>query len=110
MGGLLTKLKELLFNKKLELVLVGLENCGKSTFANHLTYGEPKKTLPTIGLAVKYAKRDSMLIFILDLTMRIWDLAGQLQFRSEWASYAKTCDVIVFMVDASTVFSKLNIA
>eukprot|EP00826_Nyctotherus_ovalis_P008335 TRINITY_DN12155_c0_g2_i1.p1 TRINITY_DN12155_c0_g2~~TRINITY_DN12155_c0_g2_i1.p1 ORF type:complete len:109 (+),score=21.58 TRINITY_DN12155_c0_g2_i1:171-497(+) len=103
MGGLFTKLKELLFNKKLELVLVGLENCGKSTFANHLTYGEPKKTLPTIGLTVKYAKRDSTFPSSLDLTMRIWDLAGQMQFRSEWVSYAKTCDVIVFMVDASTV-------
>eukprot|EP00826_Nyctotherus_ovalis_P008338 TRINITY_DN12155_c0_g2_i8.p1 TRINITY_DN12155_c0_g2~~TRINITY_DN12155_c0_g2_i8.p1 ORF type:complete len:106 (+),score=27.70 TRINITY_DN12155_c0_g2_i8:171-488(+) len=95
MGGLFTKLKELLFNKKLELVLVGLENCGKSTFANHLTYGEPKKTLPTIGLTVKYAKRDN-------LTMRIWDLAGQMQFRSEWVSYAKTCDVIVFMAVSYT--------
>jgi len=36
--------------------------------------------------------------------MRIWDLAGQVQFRGEWISYAKTCDVIIFMVDASNVF------
>ena len=60
MGGLLAKLKEFLFSKKLELVLVGLENCGKTTFANHLAYGEPKKTLPTIGLSVKYAKKNSI--------------------------------------------------
>ena len=59
MGGLFTKLREMLFSKKLELVLVGLENCGKTTFANHLAYGEPKKTLPTIGLSVKYAKKNS---------------------------------------------------
>ena len=61
MGVVLAKLKELLFTKKLELVLVGLENCGKSTFANHLAYGEPKKALPTIGLSVKYAKKNSTL-------------------------------------------------
>ena len=59
MGGLISKLMSLLFNKKLELVLIGLENCGKTTFANQLSLGEPKKTLPTIGLSVKYAKKDS---------------------------------------------------
>ena len=61
MGALITKLRELLFNRKLELTLLGLENCGKTTFANHLAYGEPKKTLPTIGLNVRYAKRRSIL-------------------------------------------------
>eukprot|EP00826_Nyctotherus_ovalis_P037807 TRINITY_DN3483_c0_g1_i12.p1 TRINITY_DN3483_c0_g1~~TRINITY_DN3483_c0_g1_i12.p1 ORF type:complete len:119 (+),score=18.52 TRINITY_DN3483_c0_g1_i12:161-517(+) len=33
--------------------------------------------------------------------MRIWDLGGQLQFRSEWPSYVKSSDVILFMIDAS---------
>ena len=60
MGSLLAKLKEMLFSKKLEMVLVGLDNCGKTTFANHLAYGEPKKALPTIGLNVRYAKKKSM--------------------------------------------------
>ncbi len=59
MGIIWTKLRDMLFSKKLELVLVGLENCGKTTFANQLSYGEPKKTLPTIGLSVKYAKKNS---------------------------------------------------
>eukprot|EP00829_Urostomides_striatus_P003979 TRINITY_DN14316_c0_g1_i1.p1 TRINITY_DN14316_c0_g1~~TRINITY_DN14316_c0_g1_i1.p1 ORF type:complete len:116 (-),score=32.91 TRINITY_DN14316_c0_g1_i1:49-375(-) len=59
MGSLFTKLKELLFGKNLELVLVGLENSGKTTFANQLAYGEPRKTLPTFGLNVRYAKKDS---------------------------------------------------
>ena len=59
MGGIFAKLKELLFSKKLEVVLVGLENCGKTTFTNHLAYGEPKKSIPTVGLTVKYAKKKS---------------------------------------------------
>eukprot|EP00830_Metopus_es_P002193 TRINITY_DN1195_c0_g1_i1.p1 TRINITY_DN1195_c0_g1~~TRINITY_DN1195_c0_g1_i1.p1 ORF type:complete len:182 (+),score=22.76 TRINITY_DN1195_c0_g1_i1:47-592(+) len=94
MGGLISKLKQWLFSKKLELVIVGLENCGKTTFANHLTYGEPKKTLPTLGLNVRYAKKEN-------LSMKIWDLGGQVQFRPEWACYAKSCDIIIFMIDAS---------
>jgi Arf/Sar family protein len=59
MGGLFAKLREMLFSKKLELVLLGLENCGKTTFTNQLVYGEPKKPMPTLGLSVKYAKKDS---------------------------------------------------
>eukprot|EP00826_Nyctotherus_ovalis_P037809 TRINITY_DN3483_c0_g1_i3.p1 TRINITY_DN3483_c0_g1~~TRINITY_DN3483_c0_g1_i3.p1 ORF type:complete len:180 (-),score=42.31 TRINITY_DN3483_c0_g1_i3:100-639(-) len=94
MGGLISRLRELLFSKRLELVLIGLENSGKSTFANQLAYGEPKRPLSTIGLAVRYAKKEN-------LTMRIWDLGGQLQFRSEWPSYVKSSDVILFMIDAS---------
>ena len=59
MGGIFAKLKETLFGHKMEIVVIGLENCGKTTFANHLAYGEPKRTLPTIGLNVRYAKKGS---------------------------------------------------
>ena len=52
-------LRNLLFSRKLEIVLVGLDSCGKTTFANHLAYGEPKQALPTIGLNVRYAKKKS---------------------------------------------------
>ena len=36
MGGIFTKLYEYLFNKKLEICLIGLENTGKTTFVNVL--------------------------------------------------------------------------
>ena len=59
MGIIWTKLRDLLFGRKLELALVGLENSGKTTFANHLAYGEPKKTLPTFGVNVRFVKKKS---------------------------------------------------
>lgn len=39
MGGWLSALNEKLFNVKLEMVILGLENAGKSTFVNMLTEG-----------------------------------------------------------------------
>lgn len=36
--------------------------------------------------------------------MKIWDLGGQTAFRSEWLSYAKSCDILIFMIDASNAF------
>ncbi len=58
MGIIWTKLRELLFSRKIDLVVIGLEGSGKSTFANQLAFGSPKSVLPTIGLNVKYAKKD----------------------------------------------------
>ena len=39
----------------------------------------------------------------IDLTMKIWDIGGQFQYRQNWVDYAKMGDVIVFMIDGSNV-------
>jgi GTPase SAR1 family protein len=33
--------------------------------------------------------------------MNIWDLGGHAMYRTEWATYVKETDVILFVVDAS---------
>ena len=38
-----------------------------------------------------------------DLTMKIWDIGGQFQYRQNWVDYAKMGDVIIFMIDGSNV-------
>lgn len=58
MGSLFSKLLELLFNTKLEICLLGLENTGKTTFVDTLM-GVHKQTMPTIGLNVKHVKKGS---------------------------------------------------
>eukprot|EP00455_Lapot_gusevi_P017189 TRINITY_DN19103_c0_g1_i1.p1 TRINITY_DN19103_c0_g1~~TRINITY_DN19103_c0_g1_i1.p1 ORF type:complete len:178 (+),score=43.56 TRINITY_DN19103_c0_g1_i1:56-589(+) len=97
MGAFFAKLRDLFFSKKLEVVLVGLENSGKTTFCNFLQLGpndlhEP----PTVGLNVKMLKRGGV-------SFKVWDIGGQQQFREEWSRYCKGCDVIVFVVDISDV-------
>ena len=39
----------------------------------------------------------------IDLTMKIWDIGGQFQYRQNWVDYAKMGDVIIFMIDGSNV-------
>ena len=58
MGSLLSKLLEVLFSKKLEICLLGLENTVKTTFVDTLM-GIHKQNLPTIGLNVKQVKKGS---------------------------------------------------
>ena len=58
MGVMLWRFYEYLFNKKLEICLIGLENSGKTTFVNVLM-DVHKPNLPTIGLNVKEVKKGS---------------------------------------------------
>jgi GTPase SAR1 family protein len=58
MGSFISKLYEKLFSKKLEICLLGLESCGKTTFVDMLM-DKPKKAIPTIGLNVKSVKKGS---------------------------------------------------
>jgi len=61
MGFVFSKLYQLFFSKKIELCILGLENCGKTTFVNQLM-GEPKRTTPTIGLSVKEFQKQSLIL------------------------------------------------
>lgn len=102
MGGLFAKLLSTFYSKQLEVVLVGLENSGKTTLLNVLSQGAPAETVPTIGLNVKLVKKGGV-------TMKCWDIGGQQMYRSEWGRYAKGCDCIIFVVDAFEVRSRGNL-
>ena len=70
MGGLLSQLSSMLFSKEMELVIIGLENSGKSTLVAQLSQGEPLEQGPTIGLDIKTFKKNNV-------KMKCWDLGGQ---------------------------------
>ena len=57
MGAMLQKLLQSFYTKKLECVIVGLENSGKTTLLNVMAMGHPVETCPTIGLNVKLVKK-----------------------------------------------------
>ncbi|CAK89061.1 unnamed protein product (macronuclear) [Paramecium tetraurelia] len=94
MGNLIEKLKSFFSTSKLEVCMVGLENVGKTTMLNQLSMGDPSFTVPTVGLNVRTVKKGGV-------TMKIWDIGGQVQYRPEWGNYAQGCDAIIFLVDTS---------
>ncbi len=67
---LLAKLKDLFANRQMEIVLVGLENSGKSTLTSQLSFEKPTEGGPTIGLDVRTFQKENV-------TMKVWDLGGQ---------------------------------
>ena len=94
MGNIFEKLKSLFAGKKMEICIVGLENSGKTTLSNKLSLTKNLNTGPTIGLDIKTFKKGN-------ITLNMWDLGGQVQYRSEWSKYAIGTDAIIFVVDSS---------
>lgn len=94
MGQVLQKLLEVFWTKKLDIVVIGLENSGKTTLLSVLAHGEPVETVPTIGLNVKVFKKGNV-------NMKCWDIGGQQQYRSEWSRYTRGCDAVLYVVDAA---------
>mmetsp|Transcript_19989 Transcript_19989/g.43477 ORF Transcript_19989/g.43477 Transcript_19989/m.43477 type:complete len:178 (-) Transcript_19989:346-879(-) len=102
MGAVLAKLLQVFWTKKLDIVVIGLENSGKTTLLSVLAHGEPVETVPTIGLNVKVFKKGQV-------NMKCWDIGGQEQYRSEWSRYTRGCDVVLYVVDAAAP-QKLGVA
>ena len=95
MGNLLQRILGVFWTKQIEVVLVGLQGSGKTTFVESLT-GNPVETVPTIGLNVKIVKKGGV-------TLKCWDIGGQEQYRSEWGRYTRGCDVIIFVLDTFAI-------
>ena len=85
------------FKKNFEIVLIGLDNSGKTTIMNFLQVGESLDTGPTTGIDVKEFNLANTVKF------KIIDTAGQKQFRPIWDSYIMQTDVIIFVLDVADV-------
>ncbi|KAL6781677.1 hypothetical protein ACKKBF_B09030 [Auxenochlorella protothecoides x Auxenochlorella symbiontica] len=85
-----------------KIVMVGLDNAGKTTTLYHLHMGETVKTQPTIGSNVEQVKVDA-------LNFEVWDLGGQVSLRLSWAAYYASTDAVIVVID-STDRARMGIA
>ena len=103
MGFIFSKLFEKLFGKKeVRLLILGLDNAGKTTVLYQIQFGESKVTVPTLGFNVETVKYEN-------LTFQMWDLGGQSELRPYWRCYYPKTNAIVFVID-STDKERLDIA
>ena len=89
MGGSLGK-------KKAKIIIVGLDNSGKTTIINYLK--PPKETLsevtPTVGFKVESFKQEKV-------NFTCFDMSGQGTYRSLWQEYYQEAQGVIFVIDAS---------
>src|ERR1700712_2396246 len=91
------------FKSEYSVLLLGLDNAGKTTLHEQIkaifnSTHNPKigKTVPTVGQNVST-------ITLPDMYLKIWDLGGQHALRGLWQSYYAACHAVVFVVDSTDV-------
>ncbi|CAG9790163.1 unnamed protein product [Diatraea saccharalis] len=82
------------------LLLIGLDNAGKTKTANNLAGEIDDKVLPTVGFkAVNLVHKDT--------PVTIYDLGGGPNFRQIWSQYYSEVHGVIFVIDSSD-FSRLD--
>ncbi|XP_023937453.1 ADP-ribosylation factor-like protein 5A [Bicyclus anynana] len=102
MGLLISKIWNLFGNEEHKLVLVGLDNAGKTTILYQLLLGEAVHTRPTIGSNVEE-------VVWRNLRFVMWDLGGQQSLRSAWNTYYTNSEFVIMVID-STDRQRLSIS
>ncbi|EKM79418.1 hypothetical protein AGABI1DRAFT_74440 [Agaricus bisporus var. burnettii JB137-S8] len=88
-------LSGIFFSKQAEIAVVGLQASGKTSFVNVITSGQwSEDVVPTVAFNFRKVRKENV-------TMKIWDVAGQPKFRSMWERYCNGVDAIVYVVDSA---------
>lgn len=77
--------------KPIRLLMIGLDNAGKTTILYKLKLNEVVSTIPTIGFNVEN-------ITYKNLSMTIWDVGGQFKIRILWKYYyqgTQVCSIAI---------------
>ncbi|KAK6539828.1 Arf GTPase arl1 [Orbilia ellipsospora] len=94
MGGWLSRLTVLFGKKEVRILILGLDNAGKTTLLYRLKIGEVVTTVPTIGFNVESVTYQN-------LNFNVWDLGGQTSIRPYWRCYYANTAAVIFVVDAT---------
>ncbi|BGP58415.1 hypothetical protein JCM8202_004239 [Rhodotorula sphaerocarpa] len=88
-------IRSFFFSKQLDIACIGLQNAGKSSLIavltdNHFT----EEMIPTVGFNLRKIQKGNV-------TIKVWDLAGQPRFRSIWERYCRGVNAIVWVLDSA---------
>ena len=78
------------------ILVVGLDNSGKTTLINHL---KPKKSkahevVPTVGFTMEEFSKHN-------LNFTVFDMSGQGRYRSLWENYYSDVQAVIFVLDST---------
>lgn len=108
MGLAFSSILSLFSKKEYKLVVIGLDNAGKTTIlyrvtqvrccsslthTTHTTQGEVIATAPTVGSNLEQFEYKN-------LKFALWDIGGQQQLRSTWSAYYNQAKAIILVVDS----------
>mmetsp|Transcript_45511 Transcript_45511/g.106918 ORF Transcript_45511/g.106918 Transcript_45511/m.106918 type:complete len:182 (+) Transcript_45511:225-770(+) len=83
-----------LASKEARIVILGLDNAGKSTLLHKLCDNQLRSFVPTV-------KAHSRTFSLGKIKFTAWDLGGHEQVRELWEEYYSGADAVIFMVDSA---------
>ena len=89
---MLRKLKK--NDKELRLLLLGLDNAGKTSCLKKLSEEEISHIMPTQGFNIKSIVQDGF-------KLNVWDIGGQKAIRAYWKNYFENTSCLIYVIDSS---------
>ncbi|BGP14944.1 hypothetical protein JCM10213_007254 [Rhodosporidiobolus nylandii] len=85
-----TRLKE----KQVRVLMLGLDNAGKTTICKAILGEDVDEVSPTLGFNIRTIMHQGY-------TLNVWDIGGQTSLRPYWRNYFEQTDAVVWVVDSS---------
>ncbi|CAF1353331.1 unnamed protein product [Rotaria sordida] len=80
--------------KRYRILMIGLDNAGKTSILSRLRLQEFRPTVPTVGFTVETIISDH-------IHFTVWDVGGQDKIRPLWRHYYTGSQGLIFVVDSS---------
>jgi ADP-ribosylation factor protein 6 len=80
----------------MRILMLGLDNAGKTTILYKLKLGKTSKTVPTVGFNVETVKHKN-------ISFAVWDCGGQERIRPLWRHYFTGTNALIYVVDSSDI-------
>lgn len=95
MGGSFSKIMGKLFGtREMKILMLGLDNAGKTTILYKLKLNKIKTSAPTVGFNVETVSYKNV-------KFNMWDVGGQERLRPLWRHYFPETDAIIFVIDCN---------
>ena len=93
--GLLTILKKVKQKEReVRILMLGLDNAGKTTVVKKFNGEDIDLISPTLGFNIKTLEYRGF-------KLNIWDIGGQTSLRSYWRNYFEQTDGLIWVVDSA---------
>merc|ERR1711998_493035 len=79
---------------ELRVLMLGLDNSGKTTALKKLAGEDINSITPTQGFNIKSVQQQGF-------KLNVWDIGGQKHIRPYWKNYYANTDAIIYMVDSA---------
>lgn len=81
-------------DREVKILLLGLDNAGKTTILKSLADEDVTHIMPTQGFNIKSVNSKG-------LKLNVWDIGGQKKIRPYWKNYFENIDVLIYVIDSS---------